>query len=169
MKSFDAFRVSKPIAKTGLKNEKAPIKKQSPVTRIVVEPTSDILLEDSSRTIATSPPPSVETPEIKRIELPQLDESDVEFLEAAAAIRDAKRTPVLHIQPNTIETILRDFDLTGRYGPCVGITRLERFERAQRMKMDPPAVIGKILRTQQAHDRSEYKQEVRQTCSAMLS
>src|SRR5260370_401347 len=38
-------------------------------------------------------------------------------------------------------TILRTFDLTSEYGPCVGVSRLERWERAKDMGLDPPQEV----------------------------
>lgn len=38
-------------------------------------------------------------------------------------------------------TILRVFDLTEDYGPCVGMNRLERWERADALGLDPPAAV----------------------------
>jgi hypothetical protein len=40
---------------------------------------------------------------------------------------------------------MRQFDLNPQYGPCVGITRLERWERAQRLGRMPPAEVKAAL------------------------
>lgn len=34
--------------------------------------------------------------------------------------------------------MLRSFDLNYKYGPCVGVKRLDRWERAHRLGMNPP-------------------------------
>lgn len=39
-------------------------------------------------------------------------------------------------------TILRTFDLSCEYGPCVGVSRLERWERAKDMGLDPPQEVA---------------------------
>lgn len=44
-----------------------------------------------------------------------------------------------------IDKKLRIWDLTGRFGPCSGMTRLERWERAERFGLDPPQEIKQIL------------------------
>lgn len=41
--------------------------------------------------------------------------------------------------------ILRTFDLDTRYGPCVGICRMERWERAKRLKLNPPPEVYDLL------------------------
>ncbi|KAG4121894.1 hypothetical protein ERO13_D11G234500v2 [Gossypium hirsutum] len=44
------------------------------------------------------------------------------------------------------EQVLRQFDMNMAYGPCVGITRLDRWERAQRMGLNPPKEIESLLK-----------------------
>ncbi|ORZ11482.1 DNA polymerase delta, subunit 4-domain-containing protein [Absidia repens] len=44
-----------------------------------------------------------------------------------------------------IDKQLRAFDLDYSYGPCVGLTRLERWERAASLGLDPPEEIKTIL------------------------
>lgn len=56
--------------------------------------------------------------------------------------------------------ILRVFDLSYEYGPCIGVTRLERWERAAKMGLNPPPEIHDILTTQQGRDNSDYAQNV---------
>ncbi|PKU78706.1 hypothetical protein MA16_Dca000049 [Dendrobium catenatum] len=42
---------------------------------------------------------------------------------------------------------LRQFDMEMRYGPCVGLSRLERWERACSMGLNSPPEIGNLLRS----------------------
>ena len=42
---------------------------------------------------------------------------------------------------------LRQFDLTQKFGPCVGPTRLQRWRRAERWKLDPPTDVLEILQS----------------------
>ncbi|KAL6219989.1 hypothetical protein ACLB2K_007747 [Fragaria x ananassa] len=44
------------------------------------------------------------------------------------------------------EELLRQFDLNTAYGPCLGITRLARWERACRLGMDPPKQVETLLK-----------------------
>lgn len=41
-----------------------------------------------------------------------------------------------------IYQMLRVFDNTCEFGPCVGMTRLERWERAQALGLNPPPEVG---------------------------
>ena len=43
------------------------------------------------------------------------------------------------------EQTLRAFDLDGKFGPCVNPSRLERWERAERLGLRPPAEVKAIL------------------------
>ncbi|KAK9842279.1 hypothetical protein WJX81_004398 [Elliptochloris bilobata] len=52
--------------------------------------------------------------------------------------------PLGHPDADALET-LRQFDLTGRYGPCTGLTRLERWERAAKLGLHPPEEVKAIL------------------------
>ncbi|XP_022744189.1 DNA polymerase delta subunit 4-like [Durio zibethinus] len=44
------------------------------------------------------------------------------------------------------EQVLRLFDMNMAYGPCLGITRLARWERAQRLGLSPPKEIENLLK-----------------------
>ncbi|KAM9792275.1 LOW QUALITY PROTEIN: DNA polymerase delta subunit 4 [Neosynchiropus ocellatus] len=51
---------------------------------------------------------------------------------------------------------LRQFDLDWRFGPCTGISRLQRWERAQVHGLNPPEEIRYLLL--QTHTDPEYSQ-----------
>ncbi|KAK6232605.1 hypothetical protein SCA6_002678 [Theobroma cacao] len=44
------------------------------------------------------------------------------------------------------EELLRQFDMNMAYGPCLGITRMARWERAQRLGLNPPKEIENLLK-----------------------
>lgn len=47
------------------------------------------------------------------------------------------------------EKILRQFDMSGQYGPCTGIARIKRWKRAQRLDLEPPLEILAVLMKEQ--------------------
>ncbi|KLO07417.1 hypothetical protein SCHPADRAFT_1001681 [Schizopora paradoxa] len=55
---------------------------------------------------------------------------------------------------------LRVFDTSYEYGPCVGVTRLERWERAQMLGLNPPVEVREILTTKQGIEDDMYKHSV---------
>lgn len=162
--SFDAFKVAKPLSRAASIKAKTVSDLRSTTTALR-NSSSTNANSDNKKDRRSEKSESLDTPPTvlrsATSDRPLLAENDLCYLEAAKIIRQAKRTPNLHTKPNPIDIILRDFDLTGKYGPCVGITRLDRFKRAKRMKMNPPEVVGQILETQQAHTKLEYKHEVK--------
>ncbi|EMD39333.1 hypothetical protein CERSUDRAFT_112972 [Gelatoporia subvermispora B] len=56
-----------------------------------------------------------------------------------------------HLQPihakgeTMIHHILRVFDLSYEYGPCIGVTRMQRWERAEVLGLKPPPEVKEIL------------------------
>ncbi|KAJ7068724.1 DNA polymerase delta, subunit 4-domain-containing protein [Mycena amicta] len=58
---------------------------------------------------------------------------------------------------NVFHDILRVFDTSYEYGPCIGVTRLERWERAEAMGLSPPTEVHDILVSKQG---DEYAQSV---------
>ena len=49
---------------------------------------------------------------------------------------------------------LREFDLDVRYGPCIGISRLERWIRANELGLDPPEELLDWLTDEQMRQRT---------------
>ncbi|KAK4705191.1 DNA polymerase delta subunit 4, partial [Phenoliferia sp. Uapishka_3] len=45
-----------------------------------------------------------------------------------------------------VDIILSVFDASEEYGPASNLTRLERFERATRLGLDPPEQLGMLLK-----------------------
>ncbi|XP_068651366.1 uncharacterized protein [Aristolochia californica] len=44
------------------------------------------------------------------------------------------------------EEVLRQFDLNIAYGPCLGLTRLARWDRADKLGLNPPKDVEELLR-----------------------
>ncbi|XP_036909255.1 DNA polymerase delta subunit 4 isoform X3 [Sturnira hondurensis] len=55
-----------------------------------------------------------------------------------------EETPPLSVSEVELE-LLRQFDLAWQYGPCTGITRLQRWHRAQQMGLEPPPEVRQPL------------------------
>ncbi|KAF9474826.1 hypothetical protein BDN70DRAFT_884430 [Pholiota conissans] len=69
--------------------------------------------------------------------------------------------PAIHGEmQNRIHEILRVFDDSYEYGPCVGVTRLERWNRAKALGLNPPKEVEEILNTKQGASMPEYSQSV---------
>lgn len=48
--------------------------------------------------------------------------------------------------------LLRQFDMTFKYGPCVGIKRTARWKRAKRLELNPPEEVINILQDKRYQD-----------------
>ncbi|KAI8923348.1 DNA polymerase delta, subunit 4 [Entophlyctis helioformis] len=60
-----------------------------------------------------------------------------------------------------LESTLRAFDLSSRYGPCMGVTRLERWQRACNLGLDPPRDIRLALESLEAlKDDAKLQQSI---------
>ncbi|XP_007942892.1 DNA polymerase delta subunit 4 [Orycteropus afer afer] len=66
--------------------------------------------------------------------------------ELAAEPGEAPQSPGGDVEEVELE-LLRQFDLAWQYGPCTGITRLQRWHRAEQMGLDPPAEVHQVLKT----------------------
>nr|XP_054490605.1 DNA polymerase delta subunit 4 [Agelaius phoeniceus] len=64
---------------------------------------------------------------------------------AQLKVRECPRTPSQPPPDPALMEMLRRFDLSWEYGPCSGITRLQRWERAQELGLSPPGPIRDAL------------------------
>ncbi|KAG0355126.1 DNA polymerase delta, subunit 4-domain-containing protein [Gamsiella multidivaricata] len=58
------------------------------------------------------------------------------------------------------EKVLRQFDLTSKYGPCTELTRLERWERALELGLDPPQDVKDMIVAHMALNTPVYEGRV---------
>lgn len=77
--------------------------------------------------------------------------SDAQIRKYWKAEEDARLAPRVHQQSVPLhEKILRHFDLSSQYGPCIGIERLRRWERASTLDLDPPIEVLAVLLREEA-------------------
>jgi len=71
----------------------------------------------------------------------------------------ARLAPRIHQQDLSLgEKILREFDMSGHFGPCIGIGRTQRWIRAQRLGLEPPVeVLGVLLGRLDQHEDDEME------------
>ncbi|KAJ5102280.1 hypothetical protein NUU61_004502 [Penicillium alfredii] len=61
----------------------------------------------------------------------------------------SRKAPRVHQQSLDLEEkILRHFDLSSQYGPCIGIARLKRWRRANMLNLNPPIEVLAVLLTE---------------------
>ncbi|KZT67334.1 hypothetical protein DAEQUDRAFT_396188 [Daedalea quercina L-15889] len=57
-----------------------------------------------------------------------------------------------------VDHILRVFDLSYEYGPCAGVTRLERWNRAEALGLSPPPEVKEILLTKEGSENPRFSE-----------
>lgn len=86
------------------------------------------------------PPPS-DPQEAKALAIPS--SQITRYWKAKEAARIAPR---VHQQDLTLhEKILREFDLSSQFGPCIGIPRMKRWKRADGLGLRPPLEVLAVL------------------------
>ncbi|KAF2188225.1 hypothetical protein K469DRAFT_748568 [Zopfia rhizophila CBS 207.26] len=66
----------------------------------------------------------------------------------------SRQGPKVHLQDLSLhEKILRNWDMSGQYGPCTGIARLKRWKRAHRLGLEPPIEVLAVLLKEQDGDK----------------
>jgi len=70
---------------------------------------------------------------------------------------EKRRAPRVHQEGLSVnEKILRHFDLSSQYGPCIGIARLKRWRRANMLNLHPPIeVLAVLLREEEKEFANE--------------
>ncbi|GAB7356654.1 hypothetical protein MBLNU459_g7371t1 [Dothideomycetes sp. NU459] len=57
-----------------------------------------------------------------------------------------RKAPRVHQQGLSVhEKVLREWDMSGQYGPCIGIARLKRWKRANMLNLNPPLEVLAVL------------------------
>ncbi|KAK3387802.1 DNA polymerase delta, subunit 4-domain-containing protein [Podospora didyma] len=77
-------------------------------------------------------------------------------------IDGARRAKAVHRKHTadltTGEKVLRYFDVSSQYGPCVGTPRLQRWQRAERLGLNPPIeVLAALLKEQASGDEKNER------------
>ncbi|MCJ1435258.1 hypothetical protein MMC27_004630 [Xylographa pallens] len=59
---------------------------------------------------------------------------------------EERKAPRVHQQGLSVEEkVLREFDLSSQFGPCVGIARTKRWKRAEALGLKPPLEVLAVL------------------------
>lgn len=104
--------------------------------RRVVTAAKDLNATSRSRTVAPHNANSKQQSQEYEIDqykyLPLLDQSDP--------------TPPIHeVNMSIVDKVLRQFDLNRDFGPAAGLTRLARWDRANKLGKNPPDLLRELL------------------------
>ncbi|KAK9244753.1 DNA polymerase delta, subunit 4-domain-containing protein [Lipomyces tetrasporus] len=125
----------------------------------------DIEGEVESQELSVAPEEDVEeeaekqvVPAEPEIEEP-LDYNDPQYVAYFETTQKVNIASPIHQQGvSTVVRILKNFDLTAAYGPTVGMTRLQRWQRAEKLGLKPPEVVYKILTSKEGKSIDELRE-----------
>ncbi|KAK9467415.1 DNA polymerase delta, subunit 4 [Lipomyces arxii] len=90
---------------------------------------------------------------------PPLNLKDKSYVSYLNTVRELDIADSIHQKGlSTVEKILKHFDLTDTYGPTVGMTRLQRWNRADKLGLNPPDLVFQILNTNEGRNQTKLKQ-----------
>ncbi|KAB5586227.1 DNA polymerase delta, subunit 4-domain-containing protein [Coniochaeta sp. 2T2.1] len=153
-------RVTKPSAKSAKdKVAPSPLKKELIQEHIEsqkeesVEPEQQIQQEAESEQTTGTPVSAKSDAEIKAAKLS--DAAITKYWRKVEAERMSKR---VHQEELSLgEKVLRYFDVSSHYGPSIGLTRMRRWQRAQRLGLNPPIEVLAVLLKEEANGNHDIE------------
>ncbi|KAJ5760341.1 hypothetical protein N7520_007497 [Penicillium odoratum] len=157
--SFGSSRVTKPTA--------------TPTTLHKAKNLDSTATRKTNQSASATPEPSkpqladlvVRQPEPKKIETAEEKQAlqlSLKDLREYWGEKDSKKPVRVHEQGLSMEEkILRNFDLSSQYGPCIGLDRTKRWHRAQRLGLNPPIeVLTVLLKSENMSEQSHMEELV---------
>jgi hypothetical protein len=142
----DSFSVSKRTTRPKKKSQSA-VSKEATVTK----PISTDIKPSTTVDITKS-----EDEEDDRMAL-DVDKAEYKTL-LKEYLKSSISSPVHQEEYNTVDRLLRQFDLASAYGPACGLTRLYRWNRAAKLGLSPPKEIKEILETKEGVTQARYRE-----------
>ncbi|KAK4079469.1 DNA polymerase delta [Trichoderma simmonsii] len=97
-------------------------------------------------------------PEKTEAELKAEKITDAQIKSYWKAIEKVRKAPRVHQEDLDVgEKVLRYFDVSSQYGPCIGITRVKRWQRAERLGMKPPIEVLAVLLKEENKENDEVE------------
>ncbi|KAL2759745.1 hypothetical protein ACRALDRAFT_1067522 [Sodiomyces alcalophilus JCM 7366] len=121
------------------------------VTKVDVEPEETVEVEKETEGEAEeTAEEEVQAPIKSEAELRAEKISDAQIAKYWKDVQARNIAPQVHVEDVSFEErILRHFDVSLHYGPCVGIQRQKRWERAERLGLKPPIEVLAVLLEQE--------------------
>ncbi|KAJ3153549.1 hypothetical protein HDU89_000590 [Geranomyces variabilis] len=118
--------------------------------------TRDVANDDIDAKVDVSSPE--ETPKKAKV-VHEIVVDEVAEAEAAAAVLPERIRRLLDDRAELL-TVLKGFDLDIKFGPCMGLSRLERWNRAQKLELEPPQDIRHLLLSPQVAKDAELAESL---------
>ncbi|KAF5580226.1 GTP-binding protein beta subunit [Fusarium subglutinans] len=142
-------KVTKPVPKSAKKSAiSASISKLDPSQHAAQREVENIVVDDHE-SIEVDKEEEVEAvlePVKSELELQAEKVTDTQIKKYWKSIEGQWTTPRLHQQDVSLsEKVLRYFDVSSQYGPCIGMHRIKRWKRAERLGLNPPIEVLAVL------------------------
>ncbi|KAK0639072.1 DNA polymerase delta, subunit 4-domain-containing protein [Cercophora newfieldiana] len=145
------------------------------VTKSVPKSAKDVVVSKPS-TLSKEVVVEPETKAIEDVPVAKVEETEIEVPEKTEVERKAEKVTAKEIERywskidgariakathkkhtadlTTGEKVLRYFDVSSQYGPCIGMSRLKRWQRAEKLGLKPPIeVLAVLLREETAGNK----------------
>ncbi|KAL8335371.1 hypothetical protein RB598_009527 [Gaeumannomyces tritici] len=100
--------------------------------------------EEQHYTVVTAAAPAPVVKSAAELEAEQV--SDAQVRRYWRSLESRRLAPRVHQGDLDVdEKVLRYFDVSSQYGPCIGISRIRRWNRAERLGLRPPIEVLAIL------------------------
>ncbi|TFA99452.1 DNA polymerase delta subunit 4 [Trichoderma ghanense] len=99
-----------------------------------------------------------QVPDKSEAELKAEKITDAQIKSYWSAVEKQRKAPRVHQENlDLAEKVLRYFDVSSQYGPCIGITRAKRWHRAERLGLKPPIEVLAVLVKEENKDHEEIE------------
>ncbi|RGP62506.1 DNA polymerase delta subunit 4 [Fusarium sporotrichioides] len=106
----------------------------------------------------TNTPEAAPEPVKTESELQAEKVTDAQIKKYWKSIENQWSTPRLHQQGvSQNERILRYFDVSSQYGPCIGMPRMKRWKRAGRLGLNPPIEVLAVLMKEESKGNDQIE------------
>ncbi|KAH7192074.1 DNA polymerase delta, subunit 4-domain-containing protein [Fusarium flagelliforme] len=97
-------------------------------------------------------------PEKSELELQAGKITDAQIKKYWKSIENQWTTPRLHQEGvSQSEKVLRYFDVSSQYGPCIGTPRMKRWKRADRLGLNPPIEVLAVLLSEESKGNDQIE------------
>ncbi|XWX01851.1 hypothetical protein V2A60_009880 [Cordyceps javanica] len=138
----------------------APAKKELDADEVVAEPEVEEHAEEEEEdaVVVDEVVEQAAVPEKTEAELKAEKLSDAQIGKYWKAIEAERIAPRVHQEGLSLnEKVLRYFDVSSQYGPCIGTPRLKRWQRAERLGLSPPIEVLAVLLKEENKGNSDIE------------
>ncbi|KYK55296.1 DNA polymerase delta subunit 4 [Drechmeria coniospora] len=146
-----ANRVTKSVSREGKKAISTPITSNIAAPTDAISEKQEVVDVPLADDVPTEEEPDVEPEEVPVVlksetELEAEKVSDAQVNSYWKSVESQRKAPQVHQEGlDVTERVLRYFDVSSQYGPCIGVSRIKRWHRAERLGLNPPIEVLAVL------------------------